>query len=209
MPLPQFSQKPSDKNNIGPRIGFAYDVYGTGKTVLRGGFGMYYGRMINAVILTAYSQTGSPAAQIAVTFKNNQVGPAFPGIEPPDYAPTKLAAPNVQYFSKNFQNPQALEYDLTLQQQFGPSTVFSLSYLAALSRELPNFVDVNLVNTPAPDNNSNNGPGYTLVNYIVTGQGGKEATGSACGPLPCGATYTRRRSTMATPTLALLRLPRY
>ena len=192
VPLPQFSQKPSDKNNIGPRIGFAYDVYGTGKTVLRGGFGMYYGRMINAVILTAYSQTGSPAAQIAVTFKNNQVGPAFPGIEPPDYAPTKLAAPNVQYFSKNFQNPQALEYDLTLQQQFGPSTVFSLSYLAALSRELPNFVDVNLVNTPAPDNNSNNGPGYTLVNYIVTGQGGKEATGSACGPLPCGATYTAK-----------------
>ena len=55
VPLPQFSQKPSDKNNIGPRIGFAYDVYGTGKTVLRGGFGMYYGRMINAVILTAYS----------------------------------------------------------------------------------------------------------------------------------------------------------
>ena len=30
-----------------------------------------------------------------------------------------------------------MEYDLTLQQQFGHSTVFSLSYLAALSRELP------------------------------------------------------------------------
>ena len=29
-------------NNISPRIGFAYDVYGTGKTVVRGGFGMIY-----------------------------------------------------------------------------------------------------------------------------------------------------------------------
>ena len=85
-----------------------------------------------------------------------------------------------------------MEYDLTLQQQFGGNTVFSLSYLAALSRELPNFVDTNLVNTPAPNNNTNNGAGYTMVNYTVTGQGGAAATGNACGPLPCGSTYTAK-----------------
>jgi hypothetical protein len=191
-PLPQFTQKPSDKNNIGPRVGFAWDVYGQGKTVLRGGFGMYYGRIINATILTAYSQTGSPAAQIGVTFKNNQGGPDFAGILPATYSPTKLAAASVQYFANNFQNPQAMEYDLTLQQQFGPGTVFSLSYLAALSRELPNFINTNLVNTPAVNNNTNNGAGYTLVNYTVTGQNGAAATGNACGPLACGSKYTAK-----------------
>ena len=192
VPLPQFANKPDDKNNIGPRVGFAYDALGTGKTVARGGFGLYYGRMINATLLTAYASTGSQLAQIGVTFKNNQGGPTFPNILPASFTPTSLAAPNVQYFSKNFQNPQALEYDMSVQQEFGTGTVLSVSYLASQSRELPNFINENLVNTPAPANNSNNGTGYTLVNYTVTGQGGRAATGNACGPLPCNSTYTAK-----------------
>ena len=86
---------------------------------------------------------------------------------PPDYVPTKLAAPGVQYLDNHLQNPQALEYDLTVQQQIGSQTVFSISYLSTLSRELPNFVNTNLVNTAAPNNNTNNGNGYTIVNYVI------------------------------------------
>lgn len=191
-PLAEESNKPDDKNNIGPRVGFAYDTFGTGKTVLRGGFGLYYGRILNATLLTAYSSTGSPLGQIGVSFKNYQKAPSFPNIEPSNYIPTSLAAANAQYFDKNFQNPEALEYDLTLQQQFGPGTVFSVSYLASLSRFLPNFINENLVNTPALNNNSANGNGYTTVNYTVTGQNGAAATGNNCGPLKCGSTYAAK-----------------
>lgn len=186
-PLPQMLQHPSDKNNFGPRAGFAWDAFGRGTTVLRGGFGMYYGRIPNAIILTAYSQTGSPNAQFGASFRNNQGGPLFPQIMPFNYSPTKLAAASVQYLDNHLQNPQAMEYDLTLQQQIGSQTVFSLSYLGAQSRELPNFINTNLVNTPAPNNNTNNGNGYTTVNYVI-----QAASNGNCGPVQCGSTYSAK-----------------
>ncbi|WP_158748594.1 TonB-dependent receptor [Acidobacterium sp. S8] len=185
--IPEMLQHPDDKNNFGPRAGFAWNVYGKGTTVLRGGFGMYYGRIPNAILLTAYSQTGSPNAQFSSSFRNYQAGPQFPSILPSNYSPTALAAASVQYLDKHLQNPQAMEYDLTLQQQFGPQTVFSLSYLGTQSRELTNFVNTNLVNTAAPDNNTNNGDGYTTVNYTI-----QAASNGSCGPLACGSTYAAK-----------------
>ena len=192
LPIPQMLQHPSDKNNFGPRAGFAYDVFGKGTTVLRGGFGMYYGRIVNDVIMTAYSSTGSPNAQFSASFRNNQNGPLFPQILPTNYTPTTLAAASVEYLDNHLQNPMAMEYDMTLQQQFGAQTVFSLSYLGTQSRELTNFVNTNLINTAAPNNNTNNCSnsfdcGFTTVNYVI-----QAANNGSCGPLTCGSTYAAK-----------------
>ncbi len=168
--LPQTTNHPSDKNNVAPRIGFAWDPYGLGKTVLRGGYGMYYGRIFNALILNTYINTGSPSTQTSYSFGPTTAGaPLLPNVAAAPPPPT-ATGPNVQYFAKNFQNPMAQQFDLAVQQDLGHQTVLSVSYLGALGRELPNYLNLNL----NPANTYN-------FNYVVGGTNGN------CGPLACGS----------------------
>src|SRR5216683_3878843 len=66
------STMPSDKNNWGPRVGFAYDVNGDGKTSVRGGFGVYYGRILGGHIWNNLLKTGNLAGQGTITVAQTQ-----------------------------------------------------------------------------------------------------------------------------------------
>jgi len=138
---------PSDNNNLGPRIGFAYDTFGTGKTIVRGGFGLYYGRLTNGIVLNALLNSGFGPAQYTTSFNSTATastpaGPRFPNIAP---APTTGAlSPSVEYLDPHLQNPMVEEFDLIVQHQLGKGTVASVSYLGALGKELTNFLDLNL-----------------------------------------------------------------
>jgi hypothetical protein len=172
-PYSQLTNHPSDKNNVGARFGFAEDIYGDGKTVLRGGYGMYYGRVTNGVLLNTLLNTGSPNGQYTSLYKPTYTGaPVFPNIV--EGTATSSATPSSYYLASNLQNPMVHEYDLVLQQQFGRGTVFSASYLGALGRELPNFLDLNLDPTTVKNvtitvtDPSGKGPlGPTGTQYVV------------------------------------------
>ena len=166
-PYPGLANAPSDNNNFGPRIGFAYDAFGDGRTVLRGGYGMFYGRITNGVLLNSLLNTGSPLGQFTTSIKPAASNaPIFPNIIGNATPPT----PSSYYLAHNLQNPMVHEFDLVVQQQMGRGTVFSVSYLGALGRELTNFVDQNL------------NPNTTPTTITVSDASGK-------GPLQNGATY--------------------
>ncbi len=55
---------PRDTNNWAPRVGFAYDVNGNGKTIVRGGFGIYYDTTIDNLRLFERADLGPPGAEL-------------------------------------------------------------------------------------------------------------------------------------------------
>jgi hypothetical protein len=190
--LPQTFGHPDDRNNVGPRVGFSYNVYGTGKTILRGGYGMYYGLVPNANILQTYLESGGPNAQInysGLYTAPGHCGPAFPTIFT---SASQLAgcvgASTVAYLAPHLQNPQVHEADMAIEQDLGHNVTFALTYMGSFGRELDssNDTNVNLTGNETISYTVNNSTTQTTAPgaYITLPHGGKNP------PLPNGFVYT-------------------
>jgi hypothetical protein len=178
--LPQTTQFPDNRTNVAPRLGFAYQLTGDGKTVVRGGYGLFFARLINSTIYNAIAQTGLlatnasgiPLAQLQFSYQSNTAGaPAFPQVI--QSAGAAAITPNAIYFDHNFRLPEIQQADLTVEREIGWNTVISATWLAAWGRRLPDFVDQNALGN------------VTTVSYTVVDPTGK-------GPLPNGSIYTTK-----------------
>ncbi|HKG45613.1 MAG TPA: TonB-dependent receptor [Pyrinomonadaceae bacterium] len=156
--LPQTANRPSDKNNFGPRIGFAADLSGDGRTSLRGGYGIYYGRVNGTIIINSLINTGLSTGQAVSSVPANCSSALCGGAENannPNGNPAATLFPNilatappgtaaVNYFRQGFQNPLIHQGDVIVEREVARNTVVSASYLFSYGQHLTTFVDTNL-----------------------------------------------------------------
>lgn len=135
--------------NFAPRLGFVYDVTGKGKTVVRGGFGIYYSQVVDNAQAN-YSLTG-PTGVFTYTATPSQVGfPTSIAAAPLPTFPTGGAVPLrslylrpglSSYYNKFFPtstlvgypskllNPYSEQYTFSIAQQLTPNWVLSIDYV--------------------------------------------------------------------------------
>lgn len=122
---------PIDSKSFGPRAGLAYDLFGQGHTVLRGVYGIYYGRIPNGLIAYALQNTGltDPSkALVALTLQPSDANtPVYPNVLPGVPSNGSLST-TVTRLAGDFSRPRIQDYTLGIQQQLPLGILVTASY---------------------------------------------------------------------------------
>lgn len=126
-----------DRNNWGPRFGFAYKVNKSGTTLIRGGWGMYYGRTPSIMTGTAMSQNGIQVQTYTLT----SGFPTYPNVL--SAPPTISRTPDIYVFAKDYVQPLTHQFSLNLEQALGNDYALTIGYLGVRGEHLSRTRDIN------------------------------------------------------------------
>jgi hypothetical protein len=143
----------NDYNNFAPRFGFAWDPFRDGKTSIRGGYGIFFDRMIGSA--SNLSDGNTPGfAQGAQTFPNAAPGAnrSFSVLTANEY-PQKPAAPvtnpaldrqtSVVAFADNLRTGYVQHFSFGVQREIARNTVLDVNYVRTLGVKLFMWRDLN------------------------------------------------------------------
>ena len=195
-----FTQKlPNLGNNWGPRVGLALGSAHSRWPVLSLGYGMYYGRVANATIMTALTQTGSLKGDLYFFMRPQDDCQFCAGGAPPfPYVltgePASVVKPGAVGFAPNFRNPEVHQAAAFAEQKLPGSLKLTVGGMLSLGRHLPISIDTN-VNT-AMGSTINGGITYDVCDQIpysaqaATSSGQTTGSNGRCGNLGQGPIKT-------------------
>lgn len=122
-------------NNVSPRFGFAYDIAGNGKTLFRGGFGLFFDALNASVV-----GVGSPF-NYSANYTASEGGISQPLLGQPSIAPNYVKGSAIfsyplaaNYVSHNLATPYTMAINLGFQRRVTSSGIFELNYVGKLGR---------------------------------------------------------------------------
>jgi Carboxypeptidase regulatory-like domain/TonB-dependent Receptor Plug Domain len=139
---------PNKNTNFGPRLGFAYNPDGRGLTSIRGGFGIFYDRLLNGI----WEQNAfQDPPLLQTTTINNTSFDSPSGQNAVSYGPNALTVTG----TPTFRAPNYANYNLSVQRQLLPTTTIEVAYVGNLARHLLGEFDLNQPTVSARTNNPN------------------------------------------------------
>jgi len=131
-------------NNWGPRIGFAYDLTGQAKTVIRGGFGIMYERIQgNDMYNGAVNPPGDPNPTLNGVSLDNP-GTNLSSGNTITAANLPVLPLGVTGIATNYVPPTSYQYSAGVQQAVGPHAVLNISYVGSQGRHENYYQAINL-----------------------------------------------------------------
>ncbi len=154
---------PVDGNNWGPRLGLAWTPMG-GRSVVRAGYGIFYGRTPSIMIGTAHSNNGINVKTYAFT---GAAVPQYPNRFDGVPAGANPNAITIFVFDPNFENPKVQQANLGFEQQLGNDYSVGIGYQYVKGDDLPRSRDIN-EGTPTTVNATIAGGGTAAFNRFTT-----------------------------------------
>jgi outer membrane receptor protein involved in Fe transport len=128
-----------DNDNIAPRLGFAWTP--NPKTVVRAGYGLFYGRTPSIMVGTAHSNNGINVQTLTFTGSS---APRYPFVFPSLPTGGTAAKPTIFVFDRDYENPEVHQASLGVDYQLTGDIAVGAGYLYVRGRKLQRSTDINL-----------------------------------------------------------------